>query len=767
MAAVLTALFGASTPALAQQVRSLGIDVSDYQGNMSTTSWATLKRATNAQVGGIYGDGRDFVIIRASRGGTTGVYDENDPNNVNPGTNTLSQRYDDPEYVQNINRATSAGLFAGSYHFARPDIVATNKNSGGIPNNGTDEANHFIQMAGSWMRPGYLPPVCDLEVGQSQHSIADLTAWCTNFSAQIYAVMGIRPMIYVNGNYANSVQSPIVSYFPTLWSARWPTTVNPQTNNPSDSYAPIYGPWSAPPYPAQPWQFWQYSDTGSVHAVSGNVDVDVAQGGIEFIKDYLVPALWVTNVSGQWTTLANWNSGQTPVAPPYYAGQPIPVGTQTLPTPCLPTNNDTVILSVPGANVTITLASGAQNIRKLYMREALNITGGSLAINYIPSSDSTPISAEFSGPVTLSGGASLSVHTLQVDATNIFTLDGGSLTFNALNLMPTNKGAPATIVMGGDMNFDSLTNAAATITNGAGSGSLGWIDLGGASRAFNVTNGVSLFVYVPLTNGAVAKTGSGTMCLGAANRYGGGTTISSGTLALTGNGSINNSTNLTILPGGTFDVSALASYTIGSNATLNASGAGTIQGTNAAVINGASGGTVNLESPQINLTFMPSAFVGDTAHPALYISQGTLSLNGNVFTVNNAAGAPLGAGTYRLIQQAGGSVTGSGSFSVSVTGSGLVGGTTASLQVSGGNVNLVLIVPVPPVIQAASESGNSIAFVWSAITNQVYQIQSSAGLAPANWTNLGGPITATNSTMTISESLGTNAQQFYRVVLLP
>ena len=88
-----------------------------------------------------------FVILRASRGGTTGYYNQSDPNNNN-GLNTFSQRYDDPYYIQNINRSTTAGLFAGSYHFSRPDIIETTLNSGGIANSGADEADHFIQMAG-------------------------------------------------------------------------------------------------------------------------------------------------------------------------------------------------------------------------------------------------------------------------------------------------------------------------------------------------------------------------------------------------------------------------------------------------------------------------------------------------------------------------------------------------------------------------------------------------------------------------------------------
>src|SRR5437773_9349844 len=60
-------LFAAGASALAQRV--LGIDVSAWQDN--NLNWATLKRATNQQVSGVYGDGRDFVFIRSSRGGTT------------------------------------------------------------------------------------------------------------------------------------------------------------------------------------------------------------------------------------------------------------------------------------------------------------------------------------------------------------------------------------------------------------------------------------------------------------------------------------------------------------------------------------------------------------------------------------------------------------------------------------------------------------------------------------------------------------------------
>lgn len=177
---------------------------------------------------------------------------------------------------------------------------------------------------------------------------------------------------------------------------------------------------------------------------------------------------------------------------------------------------------------------------------------------------------------------------------------------------------------------------------------------------------------------AVIKAGSGTLTLSGANTYNGNTTISAGTLALGSGGSINNTANLSISAGATFDVSAISSYAVSSSTSLSASGTGTTVGTSAAAIKG--GTTVSLGSQAITLSY-------DGSHPALYISQGTLSLNGNTFTVNKASA--LAAGTYVIIQQASGTVSHSGTYTVSGTAIG--SGKTASIQFSGANVNLVIM----------------------------------------------------------------------------
>ena len=564
-AAIAVGLLQANT-SQAQVQRALGIDVSAWQGNISQSTWDTFYSTAN----------RKFAFLRASRGGTTGYYNQNDPNNAN-GSNTLSQRYDDPYFIQNITRATKAGILTGSYHFNRADITASTLNSNGIANTGTDEANHFLQMAGAWMRPGYLLPVLDLEAGAAQHSTTSLSNWSIAFSDRIFQAMGIRPIIYVNSSYANSeVNASVAASMPNLWIAR-PTSGDPLTTEPpaASGYPNVYGVWN-PTYPntptPAPWKFWQYSTTGGIPGFSGNLDKNAANGGIEFVKDYLVPALWMNDSSGEWTTLSNWNSGMAPVEPTQGPGQVARVGgswtsgtVPARPAQRLPGvddtirgvdgQNDTVVLNRPNANITVTLSSGSHNIRKLYVNETLNISGGSLTVNYVPSPDSTPFGAQFSGTVSLSNGADFNVHTLQVDATRTFAINGGDLSANRINLMP-NASTPAKILLNGDVNFAPSENAAAVIANGAGAGLAGRVDLGNGDRAINVANGMAdldLTISVPIVNGGLTKTGAGTLSLTGANTYAGDTTVEQGTLSI-GTAYLADGANVNLLTGATLNL---------------------------------------------------------------------------------------------------------------------------------------------------------------------------------------------------------------------
>ncbi|MDB6124904.1 MAG: Lysozyme [Pedosphaera sp.] len=668
IAAMSTALVATSLPAYAQQ-RVLGTDISYWNcgtssGGISQANWNTAYSTGN----------RVFAFLRATRGGTTGL-SQTSGTPGNPTQETLSRRYDDPRFVQNLTRATAAGMVVGSYHFARPDVAG---------NTGTDEADHFIQMAGAWMRPGYMMPMFDQEAGSGSDTVVQ---FALDFSDRIYAVMQIRPCIYVNGNYSSIFQgatqarrdalakpvtfSPSVvgPAYPMLWDARYSDNTNPdsipvQTGDPKNTYtvsSGYYGPWDDYGN-AAPWSFWQYASTVSIPGIANvdsGCDADVSHGDIEYVRNYLVPAVWWNDTSGDWSTLANWNCGQIPVAPVTPADQAPPYVTGGLPTARLPGaagsgptsgQYDTVVLERPNANIIVTLSSGTHNIRKLYMRETLNLTGGSLTINYDPTyrADNSadvlhggPISAQFSGPVTISNSASLTVHTLQVDTNRVLTLAGGTLTLNTINLMP-HASVPAKILMNGDVSFNALANATAVIKQGSGSGSSGFIDLGGGgARTFNIgngTNNIDLSIDVPISNGALAKAGAGTMRMTAANTYAGGTTVSAGRLLVNNTSGSGTGTGSVTVNGGVLG------------------GTGTVAG--ALTVN--SGGTIS-----------PGIAIGTMTFNNTVILNGT-----NVMEIDRNGGSPL---SDKIVVTAGAPLNYGGTLVVSNAGAALVGGEVFTL----------------------------------------------------------------------------------------
>ncbi|SPE51429.1 putative Tripeptidyl-peptidase I [Verrucomicrobia bacterium] len=75
----------------------------------------------------------------------------------------------------------------------------------------------------------------------------------------------------------------------------------------------------------------------------------------------------------------------------------------------------------------------------------------------------------------------------------------------------------------------------------------------------------------------------------------------------------------------------------------------------------------------------------------------------------------------------------------------------------------------PPAFQSVSRAGNAFLFSWSALPGLTYQVQYATKLKPSNWTNLGGTITATNSSVQLSDPIapGGNSMRFYRVFLVP
>ncbi len=338
------------------------------------------------------------------------------------------------------------------------------------------------------------------------------------------------------------------------------------------------------------------------------------------------------------------------------------------------------------------------------------------------------------GPMFLGDSAAGNSHNAVIDLVNC-SQQGSSITVNAgsigtlaffcdgspalESLLVLNNNLTLAVPSGQNLNCNGLITGSGNLNIGVPSGGLASFTVFGVTKS--------------LTN-------VGTIKLSNVNSFTGNTIINSGTLALGSLGSINNSTNISIRAGTTYDVSALSPYTLSTNNILNASGTGIAAGTYARIIGSTNGG-VNLRSQPLNLTFTPTSASGDIAHPSLYVSQGILTLNGNIITVTNL-GPALGAGTYYLVQVAAGTITGAPSTGIiNVLGNGLQASLAATASVSGGYVIMTVAQPPTKLAFTAVPTNASI----GAPFNVTVTAQDAGGIARA--------VTA-NTTVTLTKSGG-------------
>jgi sugar lactone lactonase YvrE len=75
--------------------------------------------------------------------------------------------------------------------------------------------------------------------------------------------------------------------------------------------------------------------------------------------------------------------------------------------------------------------------------------------------------------------------------------------------------------------------------------------------------------------------------------------------------------------------------------------------------------------------------------------------------------------------------------------------------------------PRPPVFQAVKLTQGTLDLTWSTEAGASYQLQYSPDLNSTNWTNLGGPQTATGPTLSATDYATTGPARFYRAVRLP
>jgi len=334
-------------------------------------------------------------------------------------------------------------------------------------------------------------------------------------------------------------------------------------------------------------------------------------------------------------------------------------------------------LTLSGTNTYYGNVSVNAGILQITCQFGDGVTGGGLGV------DGQNASTTGAKEVTVKGGAGLYLNAtngspIVVDNNTLFITAGvianeaGSNTINGQIWLTSGGGATnrvdaGTLVLNGNLSITNQTTRSLAL-GGAGNGVINGViaDYNGIQLS---TSNLSLNVFGP-----------GTWTLSANNIYSGGTTISGGTLALSGSGSITKSPLITIAGGTTFDVSADSpAFALASGQTLS-------NNTSTATING----NATASSGTLALTY-------SSGTPSLSVANGSFTLAaGTPVTINNT-GAALSAGTYTIISKGtGGSVAGGAPTSVTVTGGGLAVGAAASLQITSGQLNLVVTGGAPP-----------------------------------------------------------------------
>ena len=298
-----------------------------------------------------------------------------------------------------------------------------------------------------------------------------------------------------------------------------------------------------------------------------------------------------------------------------------------------------------------------------------------------------------SGTVTLSGANTF---------TGLTTVSAGTLAYGASNVLSTGAvtvdGATAILDLGASRT-DSV--GIVTVANGGsitGTGTSALTSTGG----FAVQSGSASAIL----SGAVALTKStaGTFTLSGVNTYTGGTTLSAGTLQLSGSGTLGGTSGVLTLSGGTLDLNgvntSVGNFTGASGTVLNNGGAATLTiGTG----NGTGGnfqGVLADGSGALALTKIGTGTItisgANTYTGGTIVNAGTLtlgasnSLSSGTVTVDGATAIlALGAnsdtvGTVTLAN--GGTISGTGALSTTGTFE-LQSGTVSGVLGGSGNLN--------------------------------------------------------------------------------
>lgn len=151
-------------------------------------------------------------------------------------------------FKDNWRDAKKSNIIRGAYHYYRP-----NENS-------LEQAELFIKTVK--LKKGDLPPVLDIEQLPKNQSLDSLKVGLKRWLKKIEEHYGEKPIIYSGESYYTDFLEEEFSEY-AFWIANYNFFVEDIDDD---------------------WQFWQFTEKGTVPGIKGNVDVNIFNGNLYQLK---------------------------------------------------------------------------------------------------------------------------------------------------------------------------------------------------------------------------------------------------------------------------------------------------------------------------------------------------------------------------------------------------------------------------------------------------------------------------------------------------
>ena len=205
-----------------------GIDVSRFQGRIA---WNKVGKTDLrfAYVQASRGSGRDCTVVPEECGR-------------------------DQYFARNYGNAKAAGLRVGAYHRA----FAKGRTRSKAKQDARAEANRFIDVVGR-VRSDDLRPALDVEVPFRRLDEGRLRLWIRTWANRVEKKLHVKPVIYTNSSswLATGDTTSFARDGYPLWVANFDVR---KPSVPADNWA------------GKGWTIWQYTSSGRVRGINGNVD---------------------------------------------------------------------------------------------------------------------------------------------------------------------------------------------------------------------------------------------------------------------------------------------------------------------------------------------------------------------------------------------------------------------------------------------------------------------------------------------------------------